>query len=170
MSVPSRIVLYSVAFIMLAAAARFLGLTDMTFNLSLTISLIFCGMGIFIFYYGTHKTMHLFISSLLFFSGLLIFIFDNFLLDSFSAVILPSVFLMLGFSFLIIFIENIKKVKILIPAVVFLLLPVIISLYKGTFVFDEFFSAIGEILSLVWVMIALIGLVLFFIYATGKKS
>ncbi|NUN10535.1 MAG: hypothetical protein HUU54_15275 [Ignavibacteriaceae bacterium] len=170
MSVPSRIVLYSVAFLAIAALARFFGLTDMTFNLSLTISLIFCGMGIFIFYYGTHKTTQLFVSSLVFFAGLLIFVFDNFVLDSFSAIILPSVLLMLGFSLLIVFIEDTRKVKLLIPAVVFLLFPLIIALYKGTFVFDEFFSAIGEILSLIWVMIALIGLVLFFIYATGKKN
>ncbi len=169
MSVPGRILLYSAAFVMLASVARYFGLSGITFNLSLTISFIFGGMGIFIFYYGTHKSVYLFISSLFFFSGLLIFLFDNFILDSFSAIILPSVLLMLGFSFVVLFIEDPGKKKLMIPGVVFLLLPLILALYKGTFVFDEFFSAIGEIVSLIWVMIALIGLVLFFIYATGER-
>ncbi len=101
---------------------------------------------------GKNKRLNLFLGTVIFLSGIILFVTNNFDFYRISGILLPSVFLITGAGFLMLFIDNPSEKTVLTLAVIFIVFGMILTVILGTFSIHSFFNAILYIAQKYWIL------------------
>lgn len=149
-----------------------LGISDLitlTGNSWNGIGLTAFGIGIVYIFFGEQKSHILFAGAFSFLLGNFLFIIDSFELIKGKQIILPTLLLITGLSFLFLYIENSERRKYLFSALILILFGLISVLYFGSLNILLIFYYTFEIIKIYW-SLAIIILLVIYIFNRIHKS
>lgn len=112
---------------------------------------------------GKNKRLNLFLGTVIFLSGIILFVTNNFDFYRISGILLPSVFLIIGAGFLMLFIDNPSEKTVLTLAVIFIVFGMILTVILGTFSIHSFFNAILYIAQKYWILAVILIMIILLI-------
>lgn len=112
---------------------------------------------------GKNKRLNLFLGTVIFLSGIILFVTNNFDFYKISGILLPSVFLIIGVGFLMLFIDNTAEKTILTLAVIFIVFGLILTIILGTISAHSFFNAILYIAQKYWILAVILIMIILLI-------
>lgn len=125
--------------------------------------LILVGILIVQYYFGEGIAAPIFFGSVIFFIGVLLFLIQNFLFDNDSTLLWTSIPFILGFSFLIVFIDQRHKKKYLFVALPLIICGFLVLLHFGTLnaatIFSSFVFIVKDYYILLIVGVAILVLI-----------
>jgi hypothetical protein len=114
------ILTYLPVFIILLIIVKLIGVIDFSYLEISGYALVFYGMGTVYVSMGNNKRSMLFIGSVAFLVGVILFITSNYDFVKLTNIVLPSIFFILGTAFLILFIDDgVNKLFLIISAIFF---------------------------------------------------
>lgn len=147
---------------------RFLGIIEFGFYDFSIYLMIIGGFGSSIFYIDRHRPILLFISSLIFLTGIFLLILNSFVFTNESSAYFPVSLFILGSVFLILYIDNQMKKGFAYAAAVFILSGVVVFFLNRKFTPHHFFESLFTLLIDQWFIFILIILILF-TFLAGRK-
>ena len=163
------ILVYLLIFLVLSIILKIIGLIDVEGSEILGYALIFYGISLVYLSFGRNKKILLFIGSTFFLTGIALFLINNFDFNDNSSLIYPSILLIPGINFLLIFIEDNSSKVSLILSILLLLVGFYHTISSGSFNLNSFFSSIISITLKYW-LIALILLGIIFLISREKND
>lgn len=163
------IIIYLISFLVFTYLLKLLGIIRITGSEILSYTLIFAGIGLFFNSFGKENKSSLFSSTFIFLWGVVLFLINNFEFRNNSEILYPALFLNIGFSFLILFIDNFKDKIYIILSFIFVALGIASVFYWGKFNSSIFFSSFGEI-AIKYLPIIIIAAGIFFILIRSEKK
>lgn len=152
----NSVIAYLIIFLALTLLLKFLGIINITYYELAGYVLIFYGVGIVYTSMGLNKKISLFLGVILFFTGLLIFVINNYDITKFSNIVLPSIFFILGAGFLVLFIDDYDNKLLAVISVIFFISGIFFFLKLGTFSFSDFIKSILSIITKYWPLVLII--------------
>ncbi len=140
------IFVFIIAFVFISILLNAFGITSLKNGEILSYVLAFYGLGLVFISFGTERRGSLFLGTVVFLVGIIVFIRNNYSFEDDSKVIIPSVFMILGISFFILFLDETSHRVPLYVAVVFMIIGLLFTIFSGSPGFISFFRAIPEII------------------------
>lgn len=147
---------YIAIFLVLTVILKLVGLINISFIEIAAYILIFHGVGTVYSSMGLNKKKSLFWGVTSFFTGLLIFVINNYDITKFSNIVLPSIFFILGAGFLVLFIDDYDNKLLAVISVIFFISGIFFFLKLGTFSFSDFIKSILSIITKYWPLVLII--------------
>ena len=169
---PNQLFKYGLLFLLLPILLQLTGFIDVSIFSLFSFASFFIGLTIFYYSFGTKNFLAVFLGSGLFFTGIISFLIQSFLIKiTFTFIITASIYIT-GFSFLMVYFENTKRRMALYSAAVLILAATGISLFAGNLQLRSFFLSIKEVLSGHWLLllVAVITSLLFYIEQRQSKK
>ncbi|HUX60029.1 MAG TPA: hypothetical protein VMV32_01855, partial [Ignavibacteriaceae bacterium] len=104
-----------------------------------------------------------FLGTVIFLSGIILFVTNNFDFYKISGILLPSVFLIIGVGFLMLFIDNPAEKTVLTLAVIFIVFGLILTIILGTLSAHSFLKAILYIAQKYWILAVILIMIILLI-------
>lgn len=161
--------LYLIIFVAIAVLLKIIGLANYT--IAELITYLFILYGIFLFYVSYIKTNEvlIFTSVLLFLSGAVLFVLNNFQIINREAIVFPSVLLILSAACLFVYLFGTGKVYFFISSIILFTAGVVAWVLEGSFNLKLFFRTIPEILSKYWLIILIAAGMIFILSKANPK-
>jgi len=155
------ILIYLLTFLALSILLKFWGIIEFD-NLEIWgYGLIFYGISLVYISFGNNQRGRLFIGSIIFLSGLFLYIISKFEFFRVSTLIVPALLLLFSISFFMLFLDNYHDKTVLLISVLFFISGTIVTLYNGEISFPVFFNSIWHITLNYWpVVLIAIGMIL----------
>ncbi len=160
---------YALSFLLIAYAAKLLGIVDFSVLEILAYTFIFYGISQVYLSMGSDKKLALFLGSAIFLIGIEFFLVDNFDVTSTASIIFPSALLILGISSFMLFLDNTSDKAIMFISLIFILLGIIYSTNVGSMRPGNFFTALVQLFAKYW-FIFLLSLVIILIISKGRNK
>lgn len=125
------------------------------------------GFTLWIYSFETNNSAGIFSGSLIFFSGITLFVSSSFIIWNPSRMVIPALLISVGLASFLTFVND-KKIYYLIFSVIFSLLGFNFLYARMSFKFSVFLSAIPHIIVGIGVFIIIVALVFFYFF--NKKS
>ncbi|MHB8578645.1 MAG: hypothetical protein ACYDA4_02150 [Ignavibacteriaceae bacterium] len=109
---------------------------------------------------GKDKKLNLFFGTIIFLSGIILFVINNFDFYKLSGILFPSVFFIIGIGFIMLFIDNPSDKRILTLAIIFLIFGMTLTILLGTPSFQSFLYAILYVFKKHWLLILILILII----------
>ena len=155
------ILIYLLTFLVLSILLKLWGIIDFANNEIWGYGLIFYGISLVYISFGNNRRGRLFIGSILFLSGLFLFIVSKFEFFDVSRLIIPALLLIFSISFFMLFLDNLQEKSVLYISAIFFIAVTIVTLYNGEISFPAFIDSILQITLNYWpVVIIAIGIIL----------
>lgn len=140
------IFVYIITFVFIAILLNAFGITSLKNGEILSYALAFYGLGLVFISFGTARRGSLFLGTIVFLVGIVIFIRNHYSFEDNSKVIIPSIFLILGISFFMLFLDETSHRVLLYVAIVFSIVGLLFTILSGSPGIITFFKAIPEII------------------------
>ena len=163
------IIIYLLTFLAFTYILKLLGFIAISGSEILSYTLIFAGFGLFFNSFGKGNKSLLFSSTFIFLWGVILFLINNFEFRNNSEILYPALFLNIGFSFLILFVDNFKDNIYLIISFIFLIIGTVSVVYWGKFNSSIFFNSFSEI-AVKYLPIIIIAAGIFFLLNRYEKK
>lgn len=163
------IIIYLLTFLVFTYLLKLLGFIRITGSEIFSYTLIFAGVGLFFNSFGKENKSLLFSSTFIFLWGVVFFLINNFEFRHTSEILYPALFLNIGFSFLILFIDNFKDKIYFLLSFIFLILGIASVFYLGKFNSSIFINSFAEI-AIKYLPIIIIAAGIFFILMRSEKK
>ena len=125
--------------------------------------LIFFGLSYVFNSFGQNKPGLLFTATVIFLSGMILFITSNFEIIQPSRLILPAFLMIIGIGFLMVYIDGGMRVPILVFSLSFIIAGIIVTVIRGNFAMHTFFTSISGMAEKYWpVLLIFAGVILLF--------
>jgi len=162
--------LYLLIFLALSVALKLLGIINVESTELLGYAMIFYGINLVYTFFGKHRHGILFTGTALFLVGLFLFITNNFEFINERAIIFPSILLIVGISFLMLFFDDTARKNFLLISVTLILSAVTVTVLIGSITVTLFINSITKIIVKYWpVALITIGLIII-LHRDNKKS
>lgn len=163
------LILYLIIFIIFSTFAEFFGLAFFDNIELLYIVLVAYGAGTVFSSMGNNQRISLFLGSAAFLVGILFFIKENFTIFSSHSMVIPSSLLIIGFSFIIVFLDDKNDKIILWVSLLFILAGLVHVIIIGNIRFISFVFSLYDILLKYW-FIVLVAIVAIYIIIINNKN
>ena len=163
MSKNHHLVTYLLIFLAAAMMLRIFGIINTSSGEILSYVLAVYGIVTVYISMGKNKRLNLFLGTVIFLSGIILFVTNNFDFYRISGILLPSVFLIIGAGFLMLFIDNPSEKTVLTLAVIFIVFGMILTVILGTFSIHSFFNAILYIAQKYWILAVILIMIILLI-------
>ena len=155
------ILIYLLTFLALSILLKFWGIIDFDNREIFGYGLIFYGISLVYISFGNHQRGRLFIGSIIFLSGLFLYIISKFEFFKESTLLIPALLLIFSISFLMLFLDNLHDKTVLLVSVLFFISGTIVTIYNGEISFPVFLNAIWHITLNYWpVVLIAVGIIL----------
>jgi hypothetical protein len=152
----NSIVTYLIVFFVLSLILKLFGVIEISYSELAGYLLIFYGIGAVYTSMGRNKKGILFIGSVAFLIGVMLFITSNYDITRFSNVVLPSIFFILGTAFLVLFIDDLSNKMLIIVSIIFFLSGFFFFAKLGTFSISDFIKATLSIIIKYWLVVIIL--------------
>jgi hypothetical protein len=164
------ILIYLLIFLALSIILKLFGVIDVSNIELLGYAFIFYGITIVYTSFGKNHPIALFFGSSLFLTGLLLFLISNFEFSDSNEIIFPSILLILGINFLMLFFNNLKKKGFLAVSLTSILLAVVVTILLGSITFLNFYNSILNITAKYWPIVLIAAGLLVLLSIEHKKE
>jgi hypothetical protein len=154
----------------LSIILKLFGVIDVSNIELLGYAFIFYGITIVYTSFGKNHPIALFFGSSLFLTGLLLFLISNFEFSDSNEIIFPSIQLILGIDFLMLFFNNLKKKSFLAVSLTSILLAVVVTILLGSITFLNFYNSIINIIAKYWPIVLIAAGLLVLLSIEHKKE
>jgi hypothetical protein len=155
------ILIYLLTFLALSILLKFWGVIDFDNREIFGYGLIFYGISLVYISFGNNQRGRLFIGSIIFLSGLFLYIISKFEFFKESTLLIPAILLIFSISFLMLFFDNLHDKTVFLVSVLFFISGTIVTIYNGEISFPAFLNAIWHITLNYWpVILIAIGIIL----------
>jgi len=155
------ILIYLLTFLALSILLKFWGIIDFDNREIFGYGLIFYGISLVYISFGNNQRGRLFIGSIIFLSGLFLYIISKFEFFKESTLLIPALLLIFSISFLMLYLDNLRDKTVLLVSVLFFISGTIITIYNGEISFPVFLNAIWHITLNYWpVVLIAVGIIL----------
>ncbi len=161
---------YLLSFIIIAILLKLFGIIDFANSEILGYAMIFYGISSVYFSLGKDQKLHLFTGTVVFLIGILLFIINNFEIFNIEQLIPPSIMLIGGVGFIMLFIDEDSNFVSLIIGVVFVIIGITVTIKYGTINFVGFLEALWRVSKIYWAIFIVILGILFFLSNGGEKE
>jgi len=164
---------YGFLFLIMPILLQFTGFIDISIGSVFSFSSFFIGLLLFYYSYGSHNFAAVFTGSLLFFTGMFLFVISTFLLRITFIMLFTGGIFVLGSSFFMVYLEQTKKRWALYSSAGMVLLGFLLSIAVGNLALKNFLTSVWEVVKAYWLLLlAAIGTLLVFVYEQkqGKKN
>jgi hypothetical protein len=169
MNKSQSILSYSFSFLVLAVILKLTGLLRVNNEEILAYTFIFYGISSVYLSLGRNKKFRIFLGTVVFLVGIIFFVINNFDIISISKIIFPSIILILGVAFLMLYIDNTNDKAILYVSLFFILSGLIYAISIGSMRPVYFIYSAYQIALKYWV-IAIIAVIIFIAIKRGNIS
>lgn len=154
--------LYLVLFFLLLIVLDFVGILKLSWSEIFSYASMFWGISLF--YQSALRELRngIFIGSLLFQIGVLLFFDSKFELTEPNRIIIPAFLTIIGFSLLLIHLLSKKNNFGLIVSFLFVATGILLLVFRGNFYFPQFISSIPQILKEFWFFIIVFAVLIVF--------
>ena len=170
MSNNQTVLIYLLIFLALSVALKLIGVINVGNTELIGYAMIFYGINLVYFSFGKKKHGILFTGTALFLIGLLLFLVSNFEFVNDKEIIFPSVFFILGISFLMLFLDSTSKKNFLLISATFILSALVVTVLLGTITATLFFEAVIKITTRYWPVALVTIVLLIVIYREERKN
>lgn len=139
------IFVYILAFIIISILLKAFGVIEFGNAEILAYALTFYGISVSFISFGRERRASLFLGTVVFLTGILLFLLTNYTFLDNSLIIFPSVFLILGIGFLMLYLDETAHRVPLYVAVVFIITGLVFTFLWGS---PAFFTFIGAAVSI----------------------
>jgi len=163
------ILTYTFSFLILAVFFKLIGLLNINNEEILAYTFVFYGISSVYLSLGKNKKFRLFLGTVVFLTGIIFFILNNFDIINPSRMIFPAIILTAGTGFLMLYIDDTNDKGILYASVAFIIPGLIYSIYFGTMRPGLFIYSIYQVILKYW-FILLIAAIIFAANNLDEKS
>jgi hypothetical protein len=156
-----KIIIYLAVFTILLYILRLFGVIRIDGGQILGYAFVFYGISSVYLSFGQNEKGLLVLGSVFFCLGVVLFVMNNFRLQSVERLIFPSVLLTASVSLLILYLDNTKNKTLLYAASGLLVITIVFAKIWGVISFSSFFSAIWPTVMGYWPIILILLFVLF---------
>ena len=111
---------------------------------------IFLGLSYVFNSFGKNRKGSLFISTVIFFVGLVLFIISNFELQQLSKLIIPASLMIIGVGLLMTYIDGDQRTVVFILSLLFIASGIIITISHGEITFNSFYLSFIRVMKKYW--------------------
>jgi hypothetical protein len=144
------ILIYLLIFLALSILLKLFGVIDVSNIELLGYALIFYGITMVYTSFGKKQPVVLFFGSSLFLTGILLFLLSNFEFTNTSETVFPSILLITGIDFLMLFFDNPSRKSFLAVSVTAILSAIVVTILLGSITVQNFFTSIINISVKYW--------------------
>lgn len=153
---PSKTVLiFVIVFVWIAVLLNLFTLIAFSYSEIIAYCFIFLGVSIYYPSHIRHLGKGVFWGSAIFLTGIIFFSDSYFELRNGYVLILPALLFVCSFSFLLTFLFNTKKIKLLAASIIILVLAVFFLFYSGTPAMKSFLAALVSLAGKYWIVLLL---------------
>lgn len=150
MSNTQPILIYLLIFLALSIVLKLFGIIDVTGSELLGYAFIFYGITMVYSSFGENQQVVLFFGSSLFLTGLLLFLISNFEFTNDLDIIFPSILLIVGINFLMLFLDNPLRKYFLAVSLTSIISALAVTVLLGSITFSNFFTSVDNIAGKYW--------------------
>ena len=150
------IITYLLVLVALSVLLKIIGIINISYAELAGYALIFYGIGTVYVSMGKNKRRILFMGAAAFLVGMILSITSNYDFLKLSNIVLPSIFIILGTAFLILFIDDSSNRLLLIISAIFLIFGIFFFTKLGTFNLSDFLKSTLSISLKYWPIIIII--------------
>lgn len=155
------ILIYLLTFLALSILLKLWGIIDFDNVEIWGYGLIFYGISLVYLSFGNNQRGRLFIGSIIFLSGLFLYIINKFEFFRVTPLIVPGLLLLFSISFFMLFLDNYRDRTVLLISVLFFISGTIVTIYNGEISLPVFFNAVWHIILNYWpVVLIALGMIL----------
>ncbi|OGU77122.1 MAG: hypothetical protein A2V93_07110 [Ignavibacteria bacterium RBG_16_34_14] len=142
--------IYLLIFLALSIVLKLFGIIDFTSVELIGYALIFYGITLVYTSFGNKQTVILFIGSSLFLVGLILFLINNYEFTNSKEIIFPSLLLIIGINFLMLFFDDPTRKGYLAISLTSIISAIIVTTLLGSITVKTFFTSIINIGDKYW--------------------
>jgi len=150
------ILTYLLLFLTLSLVLKFFGVLFISGSEILSYGLIFFGISSVYISFGNRQKYSLFLGSVIFLAGLLIFIVERFLIFWDSSILLSASTFITGISFLMLFLDELKNKIYLFISAFFILVGFLFTILLGHISLLLFFNSIFDVIINYWLIVLIV--------------
>ncbi len=162
------LILYLIVFVIFSTLAKIFGFAVFDNGELLSVVLVAYGAGTVFAYMGSGKKVTLFIGTEAFLVGVLLYVRNNFFILNSNSMFLPAGLLIIGFGFLMLFIDTVNQKIFLWSSLVFLVSGIFQIFMVGKFEFVTFINSFYEILVKYWFIVFIAGVAIYLVIKDEK--
>ena len=144
------ILIYLLTFLALSILLKFWGIIDFDNREIWGYGLIFYGISLVYISFGNNQRGRLFLGSIIFLSGLFLYLISKFEFFQVSVLIIPALLLLFSISFFMLFLDNYHDRTVLLISVLFFISGTVVTLFNGEISFPVFLNSIWHIVLNYW--------------------
>lgn len=160
---------YLLLFLSLSLLLKFFGFISFSSGEIIGYALIFYGISDVYLSLGSNRKISLFFGTIFFLIGILLYVLNNFLIFWGLSLLLPSIFLIPGFAYMMLCIDNPANKKFLIAGIILILTGFILTIINGQFNLSTFYNSILQVSSIYWQVVLVAAIILILISFEEKK-
>lgn len=160
---------YLLLFLSLSLLLKFFGFISLSSGEIIGYALIFYGICDVYLSLGSDRKISLFFGTVFFLIGILLYVINNFLIFWGPSLLLPSIFLIPGFAYLILYIDSPANKKFLFTGILLILTGFILTIINGQFNLSTFYNSILRVSSIYWQVVLVAAIILILISFEIKK-
>jgi hypothetical protein len=141
---------YLLLFLGLALLLKFFGFISISGSEIISYALIFYGISDVYLSLGNNRRFSLFLGTVLFLVGVLLYVLNNFLIFWGPEILLPSAFIIPGIAYLMLNYDNPSNKKFLIIGTILIITGFTVTIINGKFNLSRFYQSVLKISSLYW--------------------
>jgi len=161
---------YSALLILLPLFLQVFGFIKISFLTIFSFAAFFSGLLIFYNSFGTKHVLPVFIGTGVFLVGVFTFLVESFLIDFTLPLGFAATFYIIGFSLLLVFVEDVKRKKVFYMAAILLTASTIISVFTGNLNLTRFFVSLVEVVQEYWLLLLSAVATILFLYYEQTHS
>ena len=169
MRIYQSILTYLLLFLGLALILKFFGFISLTASEILSYALIFYGISDVYLSIGNNRKIPLFIGTIFFLVGILLYVLNNFLIFWEPQLLVPSLLIIPGIAYLMLNYDNPSNKKFLIIGTVLIFMGLLVIIINGQFNLLLFYQSLFRISSLYW-QIALVAAGILILISFNEKK
>lgn len=152
----NSVLTYLLIFVLLLIVVKLIGVIEFSYLEICGYALVFYGIGTVYDSMGKNKRTMLFIGSVAFLAGVILFITSNYDFVKLTNMVLPSIFFILGTAFLILFIDDFANKLLLIISAIFFVSGIFFFNRLANFDAGDFFISAASITIRYWPIVVIV--------------
>lgn len=168
MKIYQSILTYLLIFLALSLILKIFGVISISVSELLGYSFIFFGISSSYVSLGQQQPLSLFLGTIIFLIGILLYVVNNFLIFWNQQLFLPASLLMIGIAFFMVYFDDMKRKKSSLASAGFILLGMVSTIIIGNINFTSFYNSVFKVAGNYWPVLIVTAGILFLVWWEEK--
>jgi hypothetical protein len=164
------LIIYLLIFLSLSIVLDITGILNIDKLEIISYGFIFFGIGLVYVSFSREQNLILFFGSMIFLTGIVLFLLANFEFRNTGELFIPSIFFIIGFAFLMVFLNNTESRILLYFSLILIIIGTGFTAFLGSLTVENFLISFLNIASKYWLIILVVlGIILLIKFEERRK-